>query len=183
MVRWLSNVAGFLVDNLWVDKGSLQTNANLVGTSEADLDDICTAARFSNVLSGSLPWDETIASLEHQFGQKLDANVPLDTGFWMGRKGALFRFGTTVVLAFEATKANEVIRNTWSHANDKKWCPPHPRYLEGRQVHSLYLDMWYGMRQAAKTAIVNTIIEMEEQRQTPSRLFVTGHSMGGGIST
>jgi hypothetical protein len=183
-LRWLGDVAELMVTTVWVDQHSLKTPVNLVEKTEADLRDTFTASRFANALAGIVPLDNTIASLDHQLGARLDTIVPLETGLWLGRRGCFFRYGTTLVLAFEATKSsNEMLLNACSHANDKKWCPPYPRYLEDRQVHSLYLDMWLGMRQSALDAITDAIMELEKQGQPPARLIITGHSMGGGIST
>lgn len=169
--------------NMSADKQSLKTPAKLVETSVADLEDIYTAARFSNSLALFLPMPDTIAALEQELGEKLDATVPLDTGLSVGRKGVLFRYRTAIVLAFEATKPDEMMKNAWSHARDKKWSMPYARHVDGRQVHSFYLDMWLGMRKAALSAISDSILDLERQGQMPSRILITGHSMGGGIST
>lgn len=183
ILRWLSHIAGFRLLKMSPDKQSLRTAATLVETSVADLEDIYTAARFSNSLAYFLPMPETIASLEQDLGERVDAAVPLHTGLSVGRKGVLFRYGTVTVLAFEATKPDEMIKNAWSHAKDSKWSLPYARYVDGRQVHSFYLDMWLGMRPAALEAMSESVLEMERRGQVPSRILVTGHSMGGGIST
>jgi hypothetical protein len=183
ILRWLSHIAGFRVLKMSPDKKSLRTPVRLVESTVADSEDIYTAARFSNGLAYFLPMSDTIAALEQELGEKLDAAVPLDTGLSVGRKGVLFRYQTTLVLAFEATKPDEMMKNAWSHAKDKKWSLPYARYVDGRQVHSFYLDMWLGMRRATLEAITDSILELEKQGQAPSRIIITGHSMGGGIST
>lgn len=98
-------------------------------------------------------------------------------------RAVIFRCGTIIVLAFKATKANGVMLNAWSCANDKKWCPPYPIYIEGCQLHSLYLDMRLGMRPAALAAITDMITVKGRDGQVPCKVLVTEHSIRGGIST
>jgi hypothetical protein len=157
----------------------------LVEMSEGDLEDFNIAAICSNGVASAGGIGDIVASLESRLCQQLGSNVvPLDTGLWVGRKGMVFRFGTTIVVAFQATQNNDLVVNTWSHAKDDNWWSlPYPRLIDGRQVHSFYLDMWLGMRTTALSAISHEVEELEKEGQVPSRLLVTGHSMGGGIST
>jgi hypothetical protein len=157
----------------------------LVEMSEGDLEDIYTAALCSNGMADFVEISDIIASLECHLGQKLGPSVvPLETELWVGRKGMVFRYGTTLVVAFEATKEHDMEANAWSHGtDDDAWSLPTARYVDGRHVHAFYLDMWLGMREAALPAISDELEEIEKEGQVPSRLLVTGHSMGGGIST
>ena len=145
--------------------------------------DVYTAALFSDGLAKFLPLDESVPIIEEGLGSKFDSAVPLDTGLSVGRKGVLFRYDTNIVLAFEATKPDEMYKNAWSHAHDKKWSIPYARYLDGRQVHSFYLDMWLGMRSATLRALSQSLVDIEGSGKVPRSIILTGHSMGGGIST
>jgi hypothetical protein len=153
--------------------------------SAGDLEEIYTAALCSNGMADFDPMSDIIASLECRLGQTLGPLViPLETGLWVGRKGMVFRYGTTIVVAFEATKDNESEADSWSHGmDDDAWTLPNTRRVDGRRVHAFYLDMWLGMRVVALPAISYEIEELEKQGKAPSRLLITGHSMGGGIST
>lgn len=157
----------------------------LVEMSEGDSEDVNIAAICSNGVASAGGIEDIVASLESRVCQQLGSNVvPLDTGLWVGRKSMVFRFGITIVVAFEATQDNDLVVNAWSHAKDDTWWSlPYARLIDGRQVHSFYLDMWLGMRNAALPAISQEIEELEKEGQAPSRMLVTGHSMGGGIST
>lgn len=161
------------------------TDKKLAEMSEGDLDDIYAAALCSNAMADFESMSDIVASLESRLARKLGPLVvPLETGLWVGRKGMVFRYGTTVVVAFEATKDHELEANAWSHGNDDDaWSLPTARYVDGHHVHAFYLDMWLGMRVDALSAISDNFEELEKEGQAPSRLLVTGHSMGGGIST
>jgi hypothetical protein len=153
--------------------------------SAGDLEDIYTAALCSNGMADFDPMSDIIASLEYRLGQTLGPLViPLETGLWVGRKGMVFRYGTTIVVAFEATKNHEFEADAWSHGmDDDAWTLPNARHVDGRPVHAFYLDMWLGMRMVALPAISYEIEELEKEGKVPSRFLITGHSMGGGIST
>jgi hypothetical protein len=184
ILQWLSHIAGYRIFKMSAAKHGRQSTAKVVSISVHDWNDIYTAAQFSNSLALFLPVRESVALLEGQIGQHMDVVVPLDTGLpAVGRKAVFFRMATTLVLAFEATKPNEMIMNAWSHGKDKKWSLPYARFIDGRQVHSFYLDMWLGLRRETLKALTASIQDLERQGQAPSSFIVSGHSMGGGIST
>ncbi|KAJ9091284.1 hypothetical protein QFC21_007273 [Naganishia friedmannii] len=192
ILQWISHIAGYRIFKMSAGKQhrhSQQTSSSgkqLVLLSVRDWDTLCIAAQFSNSLALFLPLDESVPLLEQQLGYRMDVVKPLNTGIpAVGQKAVFFRYNTTrLVLAFEATKPKEMIMNAWSHGKDKKWnSVPYARYRDGRQVHSFYLDMWLGMRKATLEALTDNILEVEHSDQVPSSFIVSGHSMGGGIST
>ncbi|KAJ9115982.1 hypothetical protein QFC22_005125 [Naganishia vaughanmartiniae] len=193
ILQWISHIAGYRVLKMSASKQhdtSRHTEGGkerrLVRLSLRDWGILHTAAHFSNCLACFLPLDETVPVIEEVIGGPMDAAVGLDTGIsFIGQKAVFFRYeATKLVLAFEATKANEMIFNAWSHAKDDKWYAlPYARFLDGRQGHSFYLDMWLGMRSATLEALTDNILKLEGQGKAPSSFIVSGHSMGGGIST
>lgn len=184
ILQWLSHIAGYRIFKMSAVKHGRQSTTKIVSVSIHDWNDIYTAARFSNSLAMFLPVSESVALLEEQIGRHMDAVVPLDTGLpAVGQKAVFFRMATTLVLAFEATKPNEMIMNAWSHGKDEGWSLPYARFVDGRQVHSFYLDMWLGLRRETLKALTTNIQDLERQGQAPSSFLVSGHSMGGGIST
>lgn len=186
ILRWLSEIAGYRIFNLRPHKSgqiSGDTPLSLIRMQEADLENVYMAAQFANGLALFRPMEETVRLLEEDLGSPLEAAIPLDTGLKsVGRKAVLLRQRRNIVLAFEATKPNEMKMNAWSHAHDGGWTIPYARFLDGRQVHSFYLDMWLGMREAALEGLSRCIDEMADEGMEPERLLITGHSMGGGIS-
>jgi hypothetical protein len=87
------------------------------------------------------------------------------------------------VLIFEATKEGEMIMNTWAYGRGSGWWePPYPRYWQGRQVHSFYLDMWLGMKDKVLEGLEKVVLDMQEEGRWPERIVISGHSMGGGMS-
>lgn len=68
---------------------------------------------------------------------------------------------------------------------DPEWWKPHyPVYINENQVHSFYLDMWRGMETATYAALGNAVDEIVKKTgKPPNQIIITGHSMGGGIST
>ncbi|KAJ9115728.1 hypothetical protein QFC24_006911 [Naganishia onofrii] len=192
ILQWISHIAGYRIFKMPPSKQKVQghqtfsSGKQLVRLSLRNWNDIHTAAQFSNSLALFLPLHESVPMLEQQMGHLMDAVVPLDTHIpAVGQKAVFFRHESTkLVLAFEATKPKEMIMNAWSHGKDKKWNSlPYARYLDGRQVHSFYLDMWLGMRRATLKALTDNVLEIERLDKVPSSFIVSGHSMGGGIST
>ena len=181
VLRWAAEIAGYRIFRTSSESQNGVGSNSFIGPTESDWDDIYTAAQFCKALADFQPLDVTVARLEKERGQKMDVAEHLDTGMKnMGKKAMLFRVDRTVVLAMEATKPNEMKMNAWSHAQTRKWTVPYARFLDGRQVHSFYLDMWLGMREATFAALDKAIKSSGEK--PPERILITGHSMGGGIS-
>jgi hypothetical protein len=188
ILTWLAHIAGYRILPLKPEKivGQIEPSAGkqLLQVTQDDWEDIHLAAQFSNGLAEFKPMEETCERLQRETGFKLDGVVPFDTGLSIGRKAVLFRVGRRMILTFEATKPNEMKMNAWSHAKDpeKKWSLPYARYLDGRQVHSFFLDMWLGMREEIFEEITKMVRQAEEKGDGIERFLITGHSMGGGIS-
>lgn len=185
ILTWLAHIAGYRILPLKAERRTdIQPSSQLLQVTPDAWTDIHLASQFSNALADFLPMDETCQRLERETGFHLDLAIPFDTGLSVGRKSVLFRVGSTFLLSFEATKPNEMKMNAWSHAKDprKRWSLPYARYVDGRQVHSFFLDMWLGMRDEVFREITRTVREAEAVGIVPDRFLITGHSMGGGIS-
>lgn len=110
--------------------------------------------------------------------------VELYTGINQGRKAVVSTHHDTIVIGFQGSGEDEIMKNMWTHGKGPNWWDiPYPVHLDGNQVHSFYLDMWNGMKDACLTALSKSITAMQQKDLSPSKVIIAGYSMGGGVST
>jgi hypothetical protein len=123
-------------------------------------------------------------TLRDEFSDPSLSAVDLYTGFNISRRAVLVCSKETITLAFEGSDPNELIKNAWANAKGPKWWNmPYPVYTDGNRVHSFFRDMWHAMRAAALDALSKAIESIVAKGAAPTRIVVTGFSMGGGVST
>jgi hypothetical protein len=110
--------------------------------------------------------------------------IDIHTGINHSRKAVLVSSEDTIVLAFLGSSDDEIVKNYWTHGRGPNWWDiPYPVHVNGDQVHSFYLDMWHGLKDALYLALTSAISKMQGDGIKPSKFIVAGISMGGGVST
>lgn len=87
-------------------------------------------------------------------------------------------------MPFQESADDEIHKNLWIFGKGPNWWDtPYPVHVNGNKVHSFYLDMWNGMRDAVFSALGNAVATMRDRGMMPKKLIIAGYSMGGGVST
>ncbi|KAI8931193.1 hypothetical protein NX059_011543 [Plenodomus lindquistii] len=148
-----------------------------------DWADVCHAAAALWCASKSPDLNTLRAALEERYSDPAVTAVDLWTGINNSPRGEVVCTNDTIIIAFEGSHPDELIKNTWTDGKGSNlWDLPYAVFTDGDCVHSFYRDMWWGMMQATFKGLDDAVKSISARGAQPRKIMVAGFSMGGGVS-